>query len=86
VSPSAQSYVSESSEDDPPSLAAGLNDDTHEYNPSIFSFHEHDTPLSQRLDHIVDDESQLKSDAQMLVEDLMRDAREKYQRVGGAVE
>ena len=53
----------------------------NEQNHSILSFPEHDTPLSQQSEKLVDDDSQLISNAQILVDDSIQDAQEKYRKV-----
>ena len=79
VSPSVRSQVTESPEGEPLSNNTMFNNDP---NQSIFSFPDHDTPLSQQSEEVIDDDgSQLKLDAQNLVDDLIQNAQDKYQRV-----
>ena len=52
----------------------------NEQNQSILSFPEHDTPLSQKSERLVDDDTQLKLNAQILVNDSIENAQKKYQK------
>lgn len=52
-----------------------------EHNNSILSFPDHDSSQSQDYEELVDDEDQLKLDAEMLVNDSIQNAQEKYQEV-----
>jgi hypothetical protein len=67
VSPSIQSHITNSLE--------------NEQNQSILSFPDHETPSSEESEEVIDDDNQLKLSAQTLVDDLIQDAQEKYQRV-----
>jgi hypothetical protein len=57
--------------------------ETNEQNQSILSFPEHETSPSpsEQSQELVDDDSQLKLSAHILVDDSIQDAQEKYQRV-----
>jgi hypothetical protein len=83
VSPSIQSHVIDSPEDEPLSNDPLVDNETNEQNQSILSFPEHDTPLTQQSDEFIedDDDDQLKFDAQILVDDVIENAQEKYQGV-----
>jgi hypothetical protein len=82
VSPSIQSHLTNSPEADEP-LSSGtiFNQESNEQNQSILSFPDHDTPLSQQSKELINDDSQLRLDAQILVDDSIQNAQEKYQRV-----
>lgn len=75
VTPNIQSQTIDSHVDEP------LSNDTisnNEQNQSVLSFPEHDTPQSEKL---IDDDTQLKLNAQILVDDSIQNAQEKYQKV-----
>jgi hypothetical protein len=57
------------------------NETTNEQNHSVLSFPEHDTPLSQKSEKLIDDDTQLKLNALVLVDDSIQNAQEKYQKV-----
>jgi len=82
VSPSIQSHLTNSPEENEP-LSTGtiVNQESNEQNQSILSFPDHDTPLSQQSEELINDDSQLRLDAQILVDDSIQNAQEKYQRV-----
>ncbi|CAF0755959.1 unnamed protein product [Adineta steineri] len=82
VSPSIKSHVTNSPEEDEllttdTIFTNGIN----EQNESIISFPDHDTSPSQRSVEIINDDSQLRLDAQILVNDSIQTAQEKYQRI-----
>ncbi|CAF1584565.1 unnamed protein product [Adineta ricciae] len=70
VSPSLRSPQTQSREEN----------ETYEQNQSIFSFPDHDTPLSQQSQDIINDDSQLRLDAEEFVNDSIQNAQEKYQK------
>jgi hypothetical protein len=75
VTPNIQSQTIDSHVDEP------LSNDTisnNEQNQSVLSFPEHDTPQSEKL---IDDDTQLKLNAQIFVDDSIQNAQEKYQKV-----
>jgi hypothetical protein len=82
VSPSIQSHLTYSPEEDEP-LSTGtiFNQESNEQNQSILSFPDHDTPLSQQSEELINDDSQLRLDAHILVDGSIQNAQEKYQRV-----
>jgi hypothetical protein len=45
------------------------------------SFPEHDTSPSQESEELIDNDNQLKLNAQILVNDSIENAQEKYQKV-----
>jgi hypothetical protein len=82
ASPSIQSHLTNSPEDELLSTGTILNKETNDaQNQSILSFPDHDTPLSQQSEELINDDSQLRLDAQTLVDDSIQNAQEKYQRV-----
>lgn len=58
-----------------------FNKETSEQNQSILSFPDHDISLSQQSEQLINDNSQFKLDIQILVDDSIQIAQEKYQRV-----
>ncbi|CAF1584826.1 unnamed protein product [Adineta ricciae] len=70
VSPSLRSPQTQSREEN----------ETYEQNQSIFSFPDHDTPLSQQSQDIINDDSQLRLDAEVFVNDSIHNAQEKYRK------
>ena len=72
ASPSIQSHITNSLDNEPL---------TNEQNQSILSFPDHETPSSEESEEVIDDDNQLKLSAQTLVDDLIQDAQDKYQRV-----
>ncbi|UJR37763.1 hypothetical protein I4U23_030456 [Adineta vaga] len=82
ISPSIQSHRTNSREEDEPLITGtGFDNETNEQNLSIFSFPDHDTPLTQQSDDLINDEGQLILDAQVLVNDSIQNAQEKYQNI-----
>jgi hypothetical protein len=81
ASPNIPSRTTDSPEDPPFSTDTKSNNETSEQNQSILSFPEHDTPPSQVSDELIDDHHHLKLNAQILVDDSIQNAQEKYQKV-----
>lgn len=54
---------------------------TTEQNHSVLSFPEHDISPSQESEKLIHDDSQLKQKAEIIVNDSIQTAREKYQKV-----
>ena len=79
VSPSIQSHAMHSADNESPSISVLSDIDA---NPSILSFPDHDTPVSQQSEQLVDDDQQLRLDAQVFVDEVIRVALEQYQQVG----
>ena len=68
-------------EDEPFTAGTIFNNEMNDQNQSILSFPDHDTPLSQQSEELINDDTQLRLDAQILVNDSIENAQEKYQRV-----
>ncbi|CAF4556609.1 unnamed protein product [Rotaria sp. Silwood1] len=81
ISPSVQSHLANSPEDEPLSTGTILHNENNEQNPSILSFPDHDSSPSQESEQLNDNDNQLKLDAQIFVDDSIQNAQEKYQRV-----
>ncbi|CAF3532869.1 unnamed protein product [Rotaria sordida] len=81
VSPSIQSHITNSPEDEPLSTGTILHNENNEQNHSILSFPDHDSSPSQVSEQLIDNNNQLKLDAQILVDDSIQNAQEKYQRI-----
>ncbi|CAF4380286.1 unnamed protein product, partial [Adineta steineri] len=81
-SPSIKSHITNSpDEDEPLTTDTIFTNGYNEQNESIISFPDHDTSPSQRSVEIINDDSQLRLDAQILVNDSIQTAQEKYQRI-----
>lgn len=76
VSPSVQSHLTITPENEPLSTENTLQKDiNNEQNYSVFSFPEHDSSPSQESDN------QLVLDANAIVDESMRNAQEEYTKV-----
>ncbi len=53
----------------------------NEQNHSILSFSEHDTSQSHASEKLINDDRRLELNAQILVDDSIQNAQEKYQKV-----
>ncbi|CAF2968628.1 unnamed protein product [Rotaria sp. Silwood2] len=81
LSPSVQSHLTKSPEDEPLSTGTISHNENNEQNPSILSFPDHDSSPSQESEQFIDNDNQLKVDAQIFVDESIQNAQEKYQRI-----
>jgi len=81
ASPNIESQLTDSRENEPLSIDTITNNGSNEQNQSILSFPEHDTSPSQKSEELIDNDNQLKLNAQLFVDDSIQNAQEKYQEV-----
>ncbi|CAF4483503.1 unnamed protein product [Rotaria socialis] len=83
VSPSIQSHLTISPVDEQLSTGTKLHKDTSEQNHSVLSFSDHESSSSEKSEAILDNYNLLTSNAQMLVDDSIQNAQEKYKKLIG---
>jgi len=78
ASPNIQSQLTNLPDNEPLSTGTISNHETNEQNHSVLSFPEHDTSPSRESEELIDDDSQLKLNAQILVDDSIENAQEVW--------